>query len=46
MKKFKVCNSQTGWDLGGDPIEADSLEEAQAEVLFGQGIKVEEVEDA
>jgi len=43
VKKFKLVNSQTNWDIEGDPIEADSLEEAQALVLEGEGVKVEEI---
>lgn len=45
MKTFKVYNSQTGNELGCDPFEANSLEDAQAIVLEGEGMKVAEVEE-
>ena len=46
MPKFRVCNSQTGYPMDEEPFEEESLEKAQALVLEGEGIKVEEVEDA
>ena len=45
MKLFRVCNSQTGHPLDEEPFEAGSLEEAQAEVLEGEGLRVEEVKN-
>ena len=44
MPKYRVCNSQTGYPIDAEPFEADSLEEAQALVLEGEGMIVEEVE--
>lgn len=45
-KKFRVFNSQTGHPIDAEPFEAKNIEEAQAEVLFGEGMEVKEVDDA
>lgn len=45
MRKFTVVNSQTNGDLGVEPIEAKSLEEAQVLVLEVEGMRVVEIEN-
>lgn len=43
--RFIVCNSQTGYQMSEESFEADSLEEAQALVLEGEGMVVKFVEE-
>jgi len=45
MKKYQVVCYQTGKPYDEELFDADSLEEAQAEVLSGKNLKVEEVNE-